>query len=36
MEDAMAYKERTDREHEAVLDDLVADAQTNGMGYDRL
>ena len=36
MEDAMAYKERTDREREAVLDELVADAQKNGMGYERL
>ena len=31
----MAYKERTDREREAVLDELVADAQKHGM-YDRL
>jgi excisionase family DNA binding protein len=35
-EDAMAYKERTDREREAVLDELVAEAQKNGMGYDRV
>jgi hypothetical protein len=33
---AMAYKERTDREREAVLDELVADAQENAMGDDRL
>jgi len=32
----MAYKERTDREREAVLDELVADAQENAMGDDRL
>ena len=36
MEDAMAYKEQIDREREAVLDELVADAQEDGMGYERL
>jgi hypothetical protein len=36
MEDAMAYKEQIDRDREAVLDELVADAQENGMGYERL
>jgi excisionase family DNA binding protein len=35
-EDAMAYKDRTDREREAVLDKLVADAQEHDMGYRRL
>lgn len=33
MEDMMAYKRRTDRERETVLDQLVSDAQENGMGY---
>jgi excisionase family DNA binding protein len=33
MEDVMAYKERIDREREAVLDELVAEAQKHGMGY---
>lgn len=32
MEDVMAYKERIDREREAVLDELVAEAQKHGMG----
>ena len=36
MEDAITYKERTDREREAVLDKLVADAQEHDMGYQRL
>jgi excisionase family DNA binding protein len=36
IEDAMAYKERTDRERETVLDKLVADAQEHDMGYRRL
>ncbi len=29
----MAYKARIDRDREAVLDALVADAQEQGMGY---
>ena len=33
MEDVMTYKRRTDREREAVLDELASDAQENGMGY---
>ena len=33
MEDVMIYKRRTDRERETVLDQLVSDAQENGMGY---
>jgi excisionase family DNA binding protein len=33
MEDVMAYKDRIDQEREAVLDELVADAQQNDMGY---
>lgn len=33
MEDVMNYKKRIDQEREAVLDQLVADAQTNDMGY---
>jgi excisionase family DNA binding protein len=33
MEDVMTYKNRTDRAREAVLDQLAADAQENGMGY---
>ena len=33
MEDVMAYKARIDREREAVLDQLAADAQKNDMGY---
>jgi excisionase family DNA binding protein len=36
VEDAMAYKERTDLEREMVLDKLVADAQEHDMGYQRL
>jgi excisionase family DNA binding protein len=35
MEDVMAYKSRIDREREAVLDRLAADAQENDMGYAR-
>ena len=35
MEDVMAYKEQIDREREAVLDRLVAEAQENDMGYNR-
>lgn len=33
MEDVMAYKARDDREREAVLDQLVGEAQEQGMGY---
>ena len=33
-EDLMAYKERSDREVELALDELVAEAQELGMGYD--
>ena len=33
MEDVMAYKEKIDREREAILDQLAADAQTHNMGY---
>lgn len=33
MEDVMAYKSRIDREREAVLDQLVSEAQTQDMGY---
>jgi excisionase family DNA binding protein len=36
IEDVMAYKERIDREREAVLDELVAEAQKHGMGYGNL
>ncbi len=36
MEDVMSYKRQTDRAREAVLDQLVADAQENGMGYSQL
>jgi excisionase family DNA binding protein len=35
MEDVMAYKGRIDREREAVLDELAAEAQENDMGYAR-
>lgn len=35
MEDVMAYKSLIDREREAVLDRLAADAQENDMGYAR-
>ena len=35
MEDVMAYKAAIDQEREAVLDELVRDAQEHGMGYDR-
>ena len=31
----MNYKKRIDREREAVLDELAADAQANDMGYGR-
>jgi excisionase family DNA binding protein len=33
LEDVMAYKDDIDREREAILDQLVADAQEHGMGY---
>jgi excisionase family DNA binding protein len=33
MEDVMNYKTKIDRDREAVLDQLVADAQENDMGY---
>jgi excisionase family DNA binding protein len=33
MEDVMTYRNRIDREREAVLDQLAADAQEAGMGY---
>lgn len=35
MEDVMAYKTRIDREREAVLDQLAAEAQEEDMGYPR-
>lgn len=35
MEDVMAYKQRIDAEREAVLDELVAEAQELNMGYGR-
>jgi excisionase family DNA binding protein len=34
MEDVMAYKARIDADREAVLDQLVAEAQEQDMGYD--
>lgn len=34
MEDVMLYKQRIDADREATLDQLVADAQEQGMGYD--
>jgi excisionase family DNA binding protein len=33
LEDVLAYKQRIDREREAVLDELVAQAQEEEMGY---
>lgn len=36
MEDVMAYKAAIDREREAVLDQLVSEAQEQDMGYGRL
>jgi excisionase family DNA binding protein len=33
MEDVMAFKDRIDRQREAVLDHLAAQAQENDMGY---
>lgn len=35
MEDIMTYKSRIDREREAVLDQLAAEAQEENMGYPR-
>ena len=35
MEDVMAYKERVDRDREAILDQLAAQAQDLDMGYSR-
>jgi excisionase family DNA binding protein len=35
MEDVMTYKNRIDREREAVLDQLAAEAQETDMGYRR-
>jgi len=35
MEDVMAYKAAIDREREAVLDQLVSEAQEQNMGYHR-
>ena len=35
MEDVMDYKTRIDRDREAVLDRLAAEAQEQGMGYTR-
>jgi excisionase family DNA binding protein len=35
MEDVMAYKARDDREREAILDQLVGEAQKQDMGYQR-
>lgn len=34
MEDVMAFKRAVDQQREAILDQLVADAQEQGMGYD--
>ncbi|WP_342089223.1 helix-turn-helix domain-containing protein [Dyadobacter sp. OTU695] len=34
MEDVMAYKRKIDQEREAILDQLVLDAQEQGMGYE--
>ena len=35
IDDVMAYKSKIDREREAVLDQLTADAQEQNMGYSR-
>ena len=34
MDDVIAYKDRIDRDREAVLEKLVEEAQREGMGYD--
>jgi hypothetical protein len=34
MEDVMNYKQAIDRERESMLDQLVADAQEQDMGYE--
>jgi hypothetical protein len=34
MRDVLNYKAAIDREREAILDELVAQAQAEGMGYD--
>jgi hypothetical protein len=34
MEDVINYKQTIDRERESVLDQLVADAQEQDMGYE--
>ncbi len=36
IEDVINYKEKIDSEREAILDELVADAQENDMGYVKL
>ncbi|MDV3001108.1 MAG: hypothetical protein N5P05_002714 [Chroococcopsis gigantea SAG 12.99] len=36
IEDVINYKQRIDSEREAILDELVADAQENDMGYSKL
>jgi excisionase family DNA binding protein len=36
LEDVMAYKEAIDEEREAVLDELAAQAQEMGMGYETI
>jgi excisionase family DNA binding protein len=35
LEDVRSYKSRIDRDREALLDELAADAQENDMGYAR-
>ena len=35
MEDVMAYKDKIDGERDAVLSDLISDAEDQGMGYSR-
>lgn len=36
IEDVINYKQKIDSEREAILDELVADAQENDMGYIKL
>jgi len=36
LRDVLAYKEQSDHKREAVLDELVADAQAQEMGYGRV